>query len=89
LVESNKLGEAQAMILKAIETQVGGTSLATANATDKMKVGFQQVSEKVGIALLPIVEKLTNFLLDKLFPTFERYVLPVVEIQSKAQWLTI
>ena len=84
LVQSNKLGEAQAMILKAIETQVGGTSLATANATDKMKVGFQQVSEKVGIALLPIVEKLTNFLLDKLFPAFERYVLPVVNRLTEA-----
>ena len=79
LVESNKMGEAQAQILKAIETQVGGTSLATANATEKMKVGFQQVTEKVGIALLPVLEKFVNFLLDKVFPTFERYVLPVVE----------
>ena len=79
LVESNKVGEAQALILAAIETQVGGTAEATANATDKMKVGFQQVTERVGIALLPILEKFTNFLLDVLFPTFEKYVLPVVE----------
>jgi hypothetical protein len=79
LVQSNKIGEAQAEILKAIEMQVGGTAEATANATEKMKVGFQQVSERVGIALLPIVEKFTNFLLDKLFPTFERYILPVVQ----------
>jgi phage-related protein len=79
LVESNKIGEAQALILAAIETQVGGTAEATANATDKMKIGFQQVSEKVGIALLPILEKLTNFLLDKLFPAFETYILPIVE----------
>ena len=79
LVESNKIGEAQALILKAIETQVGGTAEATSNATDRMKVGFQQVTERVGIALLPILEKLTNFLLDKLFPAFERYILPIVE----------
>jgi hypothetical protein len=79
LVQSNKIGEAQAEILKAIEMQVGGTAEATANATDKMKVGFQQVSERVGIALLPIVQKFTNFLLDKLFPTFEKYILPVVQ----------
>ena len=44
LVESNKIGEAQALILAAIETQVGGTAEATANATDRMKVGFQQVT---------------------------------------------
>jgi hypothetical protein len=37
------------MILKAIETQVGGTAEATANATDKMRVGFTQVTETVGL----------------------------------------
>ena len=79
LVESNQVGEAQAMILAAIETQVGGTAEATANATDRMKVGFQQVTERVGLALLPVLEKFTSFLLDVVFPTFEKYVLPVVE----------
>jgi hypothetical protein len=39
LVESNKVGEAQNLILAAIETQVGGTAEATSNATDRMKVG--------------------------------------------------
>jgi hypothetical protein len=67
------------MILAAIETQVGGTAEATANATDRMKVGFQQVTERVGLALLPVLEKFTSFLLDVVFPTFEKYVLPVVE----------
>lgn len=79
LVESNKIGEAQALILAAIETQVGGTAEATANATDRMKVGFQQVTERVGLALLPVLEKFTSFLLDVVFPTFEKYVLPVVQ----------
>jgi phage-related protein len=72
LVESNKVGEAQNMILKAIETQVGGTAEATANATDKMRVGFTQVTEKVGIALLPVFEKLTNFVIDQIFPAFDK-----------------
>jgi hypothetical protein len=72
LVESNKVGEAQNMILAAIETQVGGTAEATANATDKMKVGFTQVSEKVGLALLPVFEKLTNFVIDQIFPAFDK-----------------
>jgi phage-related protein len=72
LVESNKVGEAQNMILKAIETQVGGTAEATANATDKMRVGFTQVTEKVGLALLPVFEKLTNFVIDQVFPAFDK-----------------
>lgn len=56
LVESGKQFEAQDMILKAIEKQVGGTGEATANATDKLKVGFSQMAESIGQALLPLVE---------------------------------
>ncbi len=59
LVESNKLLEAQDMVLKAIETQVGGTAEATANDSDKMKVAFSQLSESIGIILLPLFAKLT------------------------------
>jgi hypothetical protein len=58
LVESNKLLEAQDMVLKAIETQVGGTAEATANDSDKMKVAFSQLSESVGLILLPLFQKL-------------------------------
>ena len=79
LVESNKIGEAQNMILKAIETQVGGTAEATANATDRMRVGFTQVEERIGLALLPVLEKFTSFMLDKVFPAFEEYVAPAVQ----------
>ena len=79
LVQSNKVGEAQKLILEAIETQVGGTAEATANASDKIRVGFTQVQEKIGIALLPAFEKLTNFILQKLFPAFEQKVLPVFQ----------
>jgi hypothetical protein len=78
LVESNKVSEAQILILEAIETQVGGTALATANASDRIRVGFTQVQERIGMALLPAFEKLTSFLLDKLFPAFEQKVLPIV-----------
>lgn len=79
LVESNKVGEAQNLILAAIETQVGGTAEATANATDRMKVGLSQVTETIGMALLPAFEKVTNFLLTEVFPAFQNYVLPIVK----------
>jgi len=59
LVESGKLLEAQNMVLAAIEKQVGGTAEATANDSDKMKVAFSQLSEKIGLALLPAFAKLT------------------------------
>jgi hypothetical protein len=59
LVESNKLLEAQDMVLKAIETQVGGTAEATANDSEKMKIAFSQLSESIGIILLPVFKELT------------------------------
>jgi small-conductance mechanosensitive channel len=55
LVETNRTLEAQDLILKAIEKQVGGTALATANDTDKLKVAFSQVSESIGLILVPIL----------------------------------
>lgn len=63
LVESNKLLEAQDMVLKAIETQVGGTAEATANDSDKMKVAFSQLSESIGLILLPLFEKFTAIMM--------------------------
>jgi hypothetical protein len=42
LVETGRVAEAQEIILKAVETQVGGTAEATANASDRMKVAFCQ-----------------------------------------------
>jgi hypothetical protein len=52
---------------------------ATANATDRMRVGFTQVEERIGLALLPVLEKFTSFMLDKVFPAFEQYVAPAVQ----------
>jgi hypothetical protein len=51
------------MVLKAIEQQVGGTALATANDSDKMKVAFSQLSESIGLTLLPIFQKFTAIML--------------------------
>jgi len=74
LVESGEQLEAQDMILSAIEKQVGGTAEATANASDKIRVGFSQITESVGLALLPAFEKLTNFVLDRVIPGIESLV---------------
>lgn len=56
LVESNKILEAQDMILSAVETQVSGTAAATATATTKMRNSFGEVSDIVGEALAPAFE---------------------------------
>lgn len=53
LVESNQIGEAQRMVLEAIESQVGGTAEATATSSEKMRVAFALTQEELGNALLP------------------------------------
>jgi phage-related protein len=53
LTESGQILEAQNMILAAIETQVGGTAAATANASDQMNLAFGNIKETVGAALMP------------------------------------
>jgi hypothetical protein len=63
LVESNKMLEAQELVLAAIETQVGGTAKATADDTKRMQEGFAQFQQSLGLGLLPILEAVTPVLL--------------------------
>lgn len=55
LVQSNRIHDAQAVILTAIETQVKGTAEATAISTMRMKNGFGEVTDAIGTKLLPIM----------------------------------
>jgi hypothetical protein len=60
LVASNKMLEAQEMILKAVEKQVGGTAAATANGSDRMKAAFTLMLEEIGKPLASITAKLAD-----------------------------
>jgi|GEM_PF-3448772 len=60
------LGAAQEYILKAVERQFKGTAEATAKSTSKIKVGFGEVVESIGMAFLPAVDK-TNVSVSSLF----------------------
>ena len=71
LTESGQILEAQNMILGAIETQVGGTAAATATATQKMQLAFDNVKETVGLQLLPVFELFSEEVL-KLTPEIEQ-----------------
>jgi hypothetical protein len=56
LTESGKLLEAQEIILKAVEGQVGNTAKNSASSFDKMKFALAGVSDTFGDLLLPIIE---------------------------------
>lgn len=68
LVESGKTLQAQELILKAIETQVGGTAAATATGSQKMKLAFENVLETVGAALMPAFDDLSEIVVKDLAP---------------------
>ena len=60
LVESNRMLDAQDMILGAVETQVQGTAAATATATVKMKNAIGEVTDIVGEGLAGAFEGSAN-----------------------------
>jgi hypothetical protein len=62
LVESNRLLDAQDLILTAIETQVGGTAEAGVSAFTRMQLIFDSMSDTVGEALLPAIKEFNEFL---------------------------
>jgi hypothetical protein len=68
LVESGKMLEAQDTLLKAIETQVGGTAASTVTATFKIGAAFGHVRDVVGMLLLPLFEKFADFMVNKVVP---------------------
>ena len=71
LTESGQILEAQNMILAAIETQVGGTAAATATASQKMQLAFDNVKETVGAQLLPVFQLFADEII-KLTPELEQ-----------------
>lgn len=65
LAESNRMHEAQALVLAAIEKQVGGTAAATADASVQIKAalnqGFEEVGKPLAAALASITPQFLEF----------------------------
>ena len=88
LVESNKVGEAQALILEAIEKQVGGTAAATSNASDRIRESFGVIVDQVALALAPTFEKLTDLtfkLIERLQELWKENGPRIIAFVQKAQ----
>jgi hypothetical protein len=75
LVESGNLLGAQNMVLKAIESQVGGTAAAGASGFEKMKLALLQVADALGMAVLPLITQLADFISN----TFVPNILPKID----------
>jgi hypothetical protein len=62
------------MVLGAIETQVGGTAAAGVTASDKMKQGFNQIKETLGLALLPTFNKVGDYIGNTFIPYIKDFI---------------
>jgi hypothetical protein len=71
LVESGDTLGAQKIILKELGREFGGAAEAAADPMQKLGVTINNVKERLGLALLPIVNKLASFLDAKLIPAIK------------------
>ena len=62
LVESNRLLEAQDVILSAIEKQVGGTASESVSSFEAMRLALARISDSFGEIMLPVLEALAPVL---------------------------
>ena len=74
LVASGKTLKAQKMILKEVESQVGGAAAATATEGDKAAVALGNIKEQVGTALLPAVDSLAGTFTGKVAPAVSGFI---------------
>lgn len=68
LVESNRVTEAQGIVLAAIEKQVGGTAASMSGGLDRLKIRASQAAEAVGLKLVPVVDKAADYVANKIAP---------------------
>lgn len=74
MVASNDLLGAQKLILAEVESQVGGVAAAQATFGDKATVMWGNLKERLGTALLPMLEDLSEWFVTKGGPELERWV---------------
>ncbi len=63
LVETGEVAKAQEIILAELETQYGGVAEATADASVKLGLAFDNIKETAGTALLPVFAELVEGIL--------------------------
>jgi phage-related protein len=72
--KSGDLLGAQKIIMKEVESQVGGVAAASATAGEKMSVAWGNFKEQIGTAVLPLLDKVEGFVTTKMIPALSTAV---------------
>lgn len=84
LVAKGDVLGAQKIILGELQTEFGGMAAASADAGQKASVAFANLAEKLGVAVMPAITALTEFLTNRVIPA----VAGVVSwVQQNIAWL--
>lgn len=73
LMETGDVLGAQKIILGEVESQVGGVAAANATMGEKVRVAWDNFKESVGVKLLPVLDKLGAWFIEKGIPTLEQF----------------
>jgi hypothetical protein len=77
LVEAGDVMGAQKIILAELERQFSGSAAAQATASDKLRVAWGNLQEKLGRVLLPLVEKFSDWMIQTGIPAMEAFAAAV------------
>jgi hypothetical protein len=83
LVKSNKVLDAQKIILGAIEKQVGGTAAKGVSSFDKIKLAADRIRDSIGEKVLPLVEKFAGYMTDVVAPAIEDFIKQVSDPKTE------
>lgn len=84
LVQSNKTLEAQDLVLKAIEKQVGGTAEAGVSVFDRLNRSMETVSDEIGRILLPYMVDFADFLMKDVVPNVKSFLADLSNPKTEA-----
>ena len=73
MVETGDVLGAQKVILKEVESQVGGVAEASASMSDKVGTSWNNFKESVGTKLLPVLDRVGKWFLEDGLPAIQRF----------------
>ncbi|MGH9460367.1 MAG: hypothetical protein ACRD1X_04065, partial [Vicinamibacteria bacterium] len=73
MVESGHEMQAQKLILGELNKEFKGSAEAQATAGDKARVAWGNFQEEIGMKLLPLMDKLAVFFVEKVVPALQRF----------------
>lgn len=85
MVKAGDMAGAQGLIMKELETQVGGAAQASATSGEIMKAKWDDLVETLGTKLMPVFTTITDYISNTVIPSLENFG---TWIQDNSKWLS-